>query len=136
MKVLVDTCVWSLVLRRPVKSTDPAAEALKKLIAEDRALIMAPVRQELLTGMANPKEFERLLFVLQGFENLPIEDTDYIKAALFSNTCRAKGVQGSGTDFLMCATSVRHEVSILTTDKDFAHYAKHLPIRLFDPSTI
>ncbi len=67
MKVLVDTCVWSLVLRRPVKSTDPAAESLAKLIAEDRALIMAPVRQELLTGMADPKEFERLLFVLQGF---------------------------------------------------------------------
>lgn len=136
MKVLVDTCVWSLVLRRQARSAHPAAQALKKLISDDRALIIGPVRQELLTGMADPGDFERLVFVLQGFANLPVEGPDYIKAALYSNTCRAKGIQGSGTDFLICAASVRHEVSILTVDKDFKHFARCLPIRLFDPASM
>ncbi|MBL7648972.1 MAG: PIN domain-containing protein [Candidatus Hydrogenedentes bacterium] len=136
MKVLVDTCVWSLVLRRPAGSKDPAAKALRQLILENRALIMGPIRQELLSGMTDRVHFERLVLVLHGFSDLSLEGSDYIKAAQFSNTCRAKGVQGSGTDFLLCAASVRHEVSILTTDKDFQHYAKLLPIRLFNPGVM
>ncbi len=86
--------------------------------------------------MTDQDQFERLVLVLHGFSDLTLEGTDYIKAAQFSNTCRAKGIQGSATDFLICATTVRHEVSILTTDKDFKHYAKLLPIRLFEPGVI
>lgn len=109
---------------------------MRQLILENRALIMGPVRQELLSGMPDPVHFERLVLVLHGFPDLTLESSDYVKAAQFSNTCRAKGIQGSATDFLICAASVRHEVSILTMDKDFKHYAKLLPIRLFEPGSI
>lgn len=136
MKVLVDTSVWSLVLRRRPGYSNPSAEVLEQLVAENRALLIGPIRQELLSGIADADVFDRVAFKLRGFADLPLESADYIRAAVFSNTCRAKGVQGSGTDFLICAVSVRHEVSILTTDKDFHHYAKLLPIRLFEPGPI
>ncbi len=42
----------------------------------------------------------------------------------------SKGVQGSNTDFLLCALSVRYDLAIFTIDEDFKNYAKHLPIRL------
>jgi len=39
-------------------------------------------------------------------------------------------VQGSNTDFLICAVAVRNQLAIYTTDKDFSIFAKHLPIIL------
>jgi hypothetical protein len=44
--------------------------------------------------------------------------------------CRGKGVQGSNTDFLMCAVAVRHQMPIFTTDVDFSFLQQHLPIKL------
>ena len=41
---------------------------------------------------------------------------DYALAGQFFNTCRANGVQGSNTDFLICAASVNHDLPILTLD--------------------
>ena len=40
------------------------------------------------------------------------------------NTCRAAGVQGSNTDFLICAAAERRQFSILTTGRDFVRYAE------------
>jgi len=34
--------------------------------------------------------------------------------------------------FLICAVAVRNGFSIFTTDGDFAHFAKILPITLYD----
>jgi predicted nucleic acid-binding protein len=53
-------------------------------------------------------------------------------AAQFFNICRAKGVQGSNTDFLICAVAVRWQLAIFTTDGDFTLFAKHLPIVLHE----
>jgi predicted nucleic acid-binding protein len=35
------------------------------------------------------------------------------------------------TDFLICAVAVRKKLQIFTTDVDFQHYRKHLPITLY-----
>jgi len=57
---------------------------------------------------------------------------DYEEAATFFNRCRAKGIQGSNTDFLICAVAVRNEFPIFTTDADFIHFATVIPIKLRD----
>ena len=49
------------------------------------------------------------------------------------NRCRRRGVQGSNTDFLICAFSLRRKLSIFTTDGDFEHYAKIVDIQLHRP---
>jgi predicted nucleic acid-binding protein len=51
------------------------------------------------------------------------------------NLCRAKGIQGSNTDFLICAVAVRHDFTIFTTDGDFRLFAKCLPIVLYESKT-
>ena len=61
-----------------------------------------------------------------------MEQHDFEEAALFHNACRSKGLQGSHTDFLICAVAVRHGVPILTTDRDFAAFSDHLPIQLIE----
>jgi len=56
---------------------------------------------------------------------------DYEEEAAFYNRCRAKGIQGSNTDYLICAVAARHEFPIFTTDEDFVRFAKVLPISLY-----
>jgi PIN domain nuclease of toxin-antitoxin system len=56
----------------------------------------------------------------------------HIRAAEFSNTCRVHGVQGSPTDFLLCAVAVRHDWEIFTEDSDFQLYGQHIPIALHE----
>ena len=128
--ILVDTCIWSLALRGNAPKEVAVAEQLSQLIDENQVRIIGPIRQELLSGYTDKNSFERLRQKIQYFPNEPIVDVDYESAAEYSNFCRSKGVQGSHTDFLICAVSVRAKVRIYTTDKDFQHYSKHLPISL------
>lgn len=130
MKVLVDTSVWSLALRRRAPA-HPAVDELRRLIGQGRAAMVGPVRQELLSGVRDAAVFERLRDHLQAFPDEPITSADYERAADWFNLCRAKGVQGSNTDFLLCAVAERTTFPLLTTDDDFSTFARVLPLRLY-----
>jgi hypothetical protein len=92
-----------------------------------------PIREELLSGIRDATQFRRLEQRLAAFPDLQPVTEDYVEAARFFNRCRANGVQGSNTDFLLCALAVRHSLSIYTTDRDFSQYAKYLPVQLYTP---
>jgi hypothetical protein len=130
MRVLVDTSVWSLAFRRRAPGHG-AVDTLRQLIAGGRAAIVGPVRQEILSGIRDRASFEVLRTRLQAFPDEPIESVDHERAAEHYNACRAKGLQGSNTDFLLCAVAERHRMPILTADEDFAQYSRVIPVRLF-----
>ena len=130
----MDTPIWSYALRSKRDKFERHVKALEALITDQRVLIIGSIRQEVLSGYSEIKKFEKLNEKLKYFENTPIIDSDYIQAAKFSNLCRAKGVQGSHTDFLICSVAYRLQAQIFTTDNDFGHYQKHVPIQLFDLS--
>ena len=134
MKVIVDTPIWSYALRSKRDKFEQHVKALEALITDQRVLIIGSIRQEVLSGYSEIKKFEKLNEKLKYFEDTPIIGSDYIQAAKFSNLCRAKGVQGSHTDFLICSVAYRLQAQIFTTDNDFGHYKKHVPIQLFDLS--
>jgi predicted nucleic acid-binding protein len=129
MKVLVDTAVWSLALRRRAPA-HPAVDELRRLVAYGRAALVGPVRQELLSGIRDRMVFERLRDHLRALPDEPLGPGDYERAAECFNLCRARGIQGSNTDFLLCAVAERHKLPILTTDRDFVAFARVLPFRL------
>jgi len=130
VKVLVDTPVWSLVFRRRLRIVDRWTTELVSLISDEQALLIGPVRQELLSGIRESIQFDAVRDRLRPFPDLAIHEADYEEAALFYNRCRARGIQGSNTDFLICAVASRLSMSILTTDNDFEAFAKVLPIEL------
>lgn len=129
--VLVDTCMWSLALRGKQPREIAVAQQLATLINQARAKIIGPIRQEVLSGYSDRARYEKLRSKLHYFPNEPIADSDYETAAEYSNFCRAKGIQGSHIDFLICAVSVHLKMDIYTNDKDFLSYQRHLPITLF-----
>jgi predicted nucleic acid-binding protein len=133
MNIIIDTSVWSLALRRRRSSRSAETMELAELVREGRAAMLGAVRQELLSGVRGEQQFETLRGHLRAFPDIPLEAEDYEEAASFFNKCRARGIQGSNTDYLICAVAARRGFAILTTDTDFAHFARVLPIELHLP---
>jgi hypothetical protein len=135
MKVLVDTAVWSLALRhRPGAERSALSAELGSLVQDGRVAMIGPVRQEILSGIKQRTKFDNLRDHLRAFPDVEITSQDYEEAAVLFNRCREKGIQGSNTDFLICAIAVKHEFSIFTTDDDFRHFARVIPITLHQAS--
>ncbi len=137
MTVLVDTPVWSLDLRRRARSLsaeeNQVRNELRELIREGRAQLIGLVRQEVLSGIRSQAQYNRLRLYLRAFDDPSLAADDYEEAARASNACRAAGVTGSAVDFLICAIALRRNWSVFTMDKDFARYARQLPLRLYQP---
>jgi len=133
VKVIVDTSVWSMALRRSRVTATATSHELAELIREGRVVMLGPIRQELLSGIKTQGQFERLCGHLRAFPDLVLETADYEDAASAFNQCRGRGVQGSNTDFLICAVSLRRNYSIFTADDDFQRFAGVVGIRLHDP---
>lgn len=133
MKVIVDTSVWSLALRRRQQDNNSIVNQLRDLIADGRVVLLGAVRQEILSGIKHQQQFEKLRDNLRAFPNLIVDTEDYELAAEYFNICRRNGIQGANTDFLICATANRRNYPIFTTDKDFINFSQYLPIVLTQP---
>jgi predicted nucleic acid-binding protein len=133
VNVLVDTSVWSSALRRPASNASRETAELVELIREGRVAIIGAIRQEILSGIKAAEQYKKLRDRLRAFGDEPLDENDYEEAALCFNRCRAKGLQGSNTDFLICAVSLRRRLALLTTDRDFAGFAKVLGFGLHAP---
>ncbi len=135
MNVLVDTCVWSRALGRrsdPPRDRSIAAE-LGELIREKRVVMIGPVRQEILSGIRDEACSVSLRDRLRAFPDLVPAGPDYERAASCFNACRRRGIQGSNTDFLICAMALGHGLSVYTTDDDFTRFRDCLGVSLHAP---
>ncbi len=131
MNVIVDTSVWSLALRRNTIAEEiDTISVLRSLIVDRRTIMLGIIRQELLSGIRYTEQFMQLRNYLRAFSDLELTSEDYELAAEFFNICRKNGIQGSNTDFLICAVAHRRNYSILTTDKDFENFQSHIPVVL------
>lgn len=134
MRVIVDTSVWSLALRRRRKDLSPPHRAtvllLREMIVQGDAVLLGIVRQELLTGVTSLQAFEAMRQRLHEFDDLPPDTEDYERAASAANECARRGVSTTTADMLICAMATGRDLPILTLGRDFERYAKHLPIRL------
>jgi predicted nucleic acid-binding protein len=133
VNVFVDTSVWSLAFRRAAPRDTAEETELVELIGEGRVVMLGPVRQELLSGIRGAAQFRRLRDRLRAFPDVVLAEADYEEAASCFNRCRSRGVQGSNTDFLLCAAALRRSAAVFTTDDDFVHYKKVLNVKLHEP---
>lgn len=122
MKVLVDSCAWSLVLRRRDKTVLSREEqlirdALTGAIQDGTVVMIGPIREEVLTGIRDPAQFEQLRTRLAAFRDEPLTTAHFEEAARLFNLCRSRGVECGATDILICAVAVERGWSILTYDQ-------------------
>jgi predicted nucleic acid-binding protein len=121
VKVVVDTSIWSLLFRRPFGS-GPEVEELRRLVARGEAVMIGPVRQEILSGIREYGQFIRLRNRLRSFRDHRLSTRHFERAAAFYNTCRSKGIQASSIDFLICAVAETDQMPVFTTDRDFERF--------------
>ena len=60
-----------------------------------------------------------------------LQGTDHVDAADLRNRCRRAGVQIGTIDALIAQLCLRHDLTLLTTDHDFAAVTKHCPLRVW-----
>ena len=136
MTLFVDTSVWSLALRRDAPSDVAEVVALIRAIERGDALLTTGlILQELLQGFSGPKARE---LILEHFGALPLlvpDRDDYVAAADVRNVCRRSGLQVGTIDALLAQLCIRHELTLLSTDRDFVAVATLFPLKLWKPIT-
>lgn len=121
MKLLVDTSVWSLALRRKdAASLSPDEQKLKaelvQAIKDGRVATLGLIRQELLSGIKEKAQFDKVKAALDPYLDEPINAADHEYAARIYNECRNQGVEAGTVDILICALAVRRGWEVLSGD--------------------
>ena len=133
LSLFVDTSIWSLALRRDPPASSPEIRALVQVIEHGETLLTTGlVLQELLQGFSGPKSRHQ---ILDRFSSVPLlvpDRDDHVRAAELRNHCRRKGVQVGTIDALLAQLCIRHDLTMLTTDKDFRHIADHSTLKLWN----
>ncbi len=131
MKVIVDTSVWSLALRRHKDVQTPEAEILQKIIRQgENIFLVGIILQEILQGVKKAQNFKKLKEHFDAFPLIEIKREHYVRAAELKNHLRGKGVQASTIDALIAAVSIVNDCYLFTSDRDFYHIAKHSKLKL------
>ena len=132
LTLLVDTSVWSLVLRRDGSAPEAhARELIRALGAGEVIVTIGIILQELLQGFSGPRARD---LILDHFSALPLlvpQRRDHVEAAELRNRCRRAGVQVGTIDALLAQLCIRHELMLLSTDNDFTRIAEHCALELW-----
>jgi predicted nucleic acid-binding protein len=130
--LLVDTSVWSLAFRRDQDSTAPEVRALRDALEGMEIVVTTGlVLQELLQGFKGPRARRDLLDRFAALPLLSPDRRDHVDAADLHNRCRRSGVQIGTIDALLAQLCLRHNLTMLTTDKDFLRVAAHCALRVW-----
>jgi predicted nucleic acid-binding protein len=133
LSLFVDTSVWSLAFRRDSPSSVTEVRALVRAIESGETILTTGlVLQELLQGFSGPKARDQ---ILDRFPSVPLvvpDRNDHIEAAELRNRCRRNGVQIGTIDALLAQLCICHDLTMLTTDKDFSHIADHSALQVWN----
>ena len=132
MSLFADTSVWSLALRRDRPPATGAVRELTRAI-ESGEIILATglVLQELLQGFSGPRARAQILDRFSAVPLLVPDRDDHVGAAELRNRCRRAGVQVGTIDALLAQLCIRHDLTMLATDQDFAHIAAHTALTVW-----
>jgi predicted nucleic acid-binding protein len=133
LSLFVDTSVWSLLLRRDRPADNREVRALVQAIeAGERIVTTGLVLQELLQGFAGPKARDQIVERFAAFPLLVPDREDHVAAAELRTVCRKRGVQVGTIDALLAQLCVRHELTLLSSDRDFELMSAHCSLRIWN----
>jgi predicted nucleic acid-binding protein len=128
--MLVDTSVW---IDHFNGHASPQATRLRQAITDNEEIALCGIiLTEILLGLRSHEQASKIDNLMNAFTWLPEPDRkDYVQAATIFRDCRSKGVSIRSTiDCLIASLCIRHQVPILTKDRDFNQIATHQPLNL------
>jgi len=130
--LFVDTSVWSLAFRRDQVSAVPEVRVLRDALEGGETIVVTGlVLQELLQGFSGPKARKDLIDRFTALPLLTPDRQDHIDAAELRNRCRRAGLQMGTIDAVIAQLCIRHDLMLLTTDKDFVLAARHCALKVW-----
>ena len=90
------------------------------------------VLQELLQGFSGARDRAQIIDRFGALPMLSPERQDHIDAAELRNRCRRAGIQIGTIDAILAQLCIRHDLTLLTTDNDFAGIATHTSLRIWN----
>lgn len=137
--IIVDTSVWSMAFRRrswPNDEMPGVIKLLQKLTREKEHLgVPGVVLQELLSGVKDPAQGERIKVLMEGYPLLLANEDHHVEAANISNVCRRAGISAATIDSLIAAQCIMLDGLLLTLDDDFKRISGCCGLRLY-PVTV
>ena len=131
MRIIVDTSVWSLALRRRSAIKNKEAIILERLIEDGEEIyLLGIILQELLQGIRKKEIFDSLNSHLNYFPIIEPTREDYVGAAQLKNTLMKKGIQVSTVDALIAHVAIAYDCLLFTTDRDFQYIEKYTKLKL------
>jgi predicted nucleic acid-binding protein len=132
LSLFVDTSVWSLAFRRDMPAAAAERRELTRAIEAGEDLVTTGlVLQELLQGFSGPRNRSQIFDRFTALPLLAPDRRDHVEAAELRNLCRRGGVQIGTIDALLAQLCLRHDLTMLTADRDFRGIARHCALRLW-----
>lgn len=128
--VLVDTSAWIEVFRRPSRFD------LESIVDFDEVVTCLPVVQEVLQGFASEDAYRTArdaMLALPIVESPLGSDVVLDAVDLYRRARRAGLTIRSGVDCLVAACAIRHDLTVLHRDRDYAALARVSPLRERSP---
>ena len=130
--LLLDTSVWSLALRRDKPFPCPEVSALAEALGIGGSVFTTGVvLQELLQGFAGPRAHNEIVIRFGVLPFIVPDRQDHIDASAVRNECRKKGITIGTIDALLAQLCIRHNLVMLTTDRDFSRVTRVRPLRVW-----
>ena len=112
MRIIVDTCIWSLALRRSGNDADPTVIALAELIKDTRIQMLGPYGRKFSRHQIRG-QFKTISGILRAFPDIPLQNDDYELAAKFLQLMPQKGHSGFKYRFShLCSVWCRRKMPI------------------------
>lgn len=132
--LLVDTSAWIEVFRRPGRIT------LDEIVDDrDRVITCLPIVQEVLQGFVDERAFaiaRTAMYALPCVES-PLTSGLVDRAVEIYRRSRRAGVTvRSSVDCLVAACAVRHRLTVVHCDRDYAHIATVVSLEHTDISPL
>lgn len=122
--VIVDTSVFIEFF----KGSSEIAKEVLNLLQRTRVLTTGIILAELLQGIKNPKEEERLTELLTGIKMLEIDNSLWVKAGKLSSSLRRRGINIPLTDIAIAVLAIEKDITLFTLDN---HFTKIPDLKLY-----
>jgi predicted nucleic acid-binding protein len=127
LRILVDTSVWIDFFRGNASRENLLfKECLQR---REHICITGIIAQEVLQGVRQDSQHQSVLKYLLLFPKIEDEFADYLEAANIYRNLRKRGLTiSSPVDCLITALAIKHRVTLLHRDSDFALISRYFPL--------
>jgi len=121
-------------MRRDETGGEPSVRRLRDTLDHDEGVVTTGLElQELLQGSAGPRPVTPSSIALRRYRLQIPDGTHQVEAAESRNVCRRSGIQVGKIDVPLAQLCVRHDLVMLSTDRDFTLMAPHLGLTIWEP---